>query len=202
MSSVIDYYFAPISGFAYLGEPRLMAIAEQAGVSVRFRPVDIGVVFAASDTTPPVKQSPARLGYRLQDMKRQGERWSLPINPKPKYWPVPPALAGRLILSAEAAGIEPHAVSFALLKAIYAEEKDISNEDTVAAVLANAGLDAGNLLQLATAPKAVAAFEASTQEAVDRGVFGSPTYVLDDEMFFGQDRLGDLAWRLGVEVGF
>ncbi len=199
MSAVIDYYYAPISGFAYLGEPRLMSVAQQAGAKVLFKPVDIGTVFTAAETTPPFKQSPARLAYRLADMKRQAERWGLEINPKPKHWPVPPGLAGRLILSAQSAGVEPHAVSFALLRAIYTQERDISDEASVLATLNEAGLDGVKLLELAKTPEAVTAFEQATKEAIDRGVFGSPTYFLGDEMFFGQDRLSDLAWRLGVE---
>lgn len=200
MSTAIDYYYAPISGYAYLGEPRLIRIAEQAGVPIRFRPVDIGKVFAASETTPPFKQPAARVAYRMADMKRLGERWGLPINPKPKYWPVPSALAGQLVLSAEPLGLDPHTVSFAMLKAIYAEEKDISDPETVVAVLNDAGIDAPALMEAAQQPSAAAKFERCTQEAVERGVFGSPTYFLGDEMFFGQDRLGDLAWRLGVSL--
>jgi len=200
MSIVIDYYYAPISGFAYLGEPRLMTIAQRAGAEVRFKPVDIGAVFAAAETTPPFKQSAARLAYRLTDMKRQAERWGLQINPKPKHWPVPPALAGKLILSAHLVECEPHAVSFALLSAIYTQERDISDEATVLATLNEAGLDGARLLDLARTPEAAVAFEQATQEAINRGVFGSPTYVVNDEMFFGQDRLSDLAWRLGVTL--
>ncbi|MEO0809968.1 MAG: 2-hydroxychromene-2-carboxylate isomerase [Pseudomonadota bacterium] len=200
MSAVIDYYYAPISGFAYLGEPRLMELARQAKATILFKPVDIAAVFAAAETTPPFKQSPARLAYRFADMKRQAERRGLPLNPKPKYWPVPPALAGRIILSAQSAGYEPHIASFSLLSAIYAQDRDISDEATVLAVLNEAGLDGAGLLELAKTPEAEAAFKKITQDAIDRGVFGSPTYFLGDEMFFGQDRLGDLAWRLGVTL--
>ena len=173
-------------------------IAQRANAKVQFKPVDIGAVFAATETTPPFKQSPARLSYRLMDMKRQAERWKLSINPKPKYWPVPPALAGKLILSAQSAGIDAHVVSFALLSAIYTQDRDISDEATVLTTLDAAGLDGSDLMKRANTPEAAIAFDQATKEAIDRGVFGSPTYFLGDEMFFGQDRLDDLAWRLGV----
>lgn len=197
MPAVIRYFYAPISGFAYLGEPRLMEIAERAGATVVFRPMDIAAVFQATETVPPFRQSPARLAYRLHDLAREAERAGLPINPKPAHWPVPAELAGRTILAAEATGVEPHLVSFALLKAIYAQERDIADRETVALVLEECGLDAVGILKRAAEDDMGEAFAASTKEAIESGVFGSPTYVLDGEMFFGQDRLDALEWRLG-----
>lgn len=196
MTAVIDYFYTPISGFAYLGEPRLMEIARNAGATVRFRPMDIAAVFKASGTTPPAAQPPARLAYRLKDLAREAERFGLPIHPKPKHWPVPSAPAGQLILAAEADGIDPHRVSFALLTAIYAEELDISDWTTVHAIVTDLGLDADRLLTRSETPEIEAAFAASTEAAIAAGVFGSPTYFVGDEMFFGQDRLDALAWRL------
>jgi len=194
----IDYYYAPVSGFAYLGEPRLMRIARDAGAHVNFRPVDIGKVFASAGTTPPPKQSPARLAYRFLDLKREADRYGMAMNPKPKFWPAPTELAGRLILAAEAAGHDPHLISFAILKAVYAEERNVADPHMLTEMLTEAGFDAAELLERAHGEEAGAAFEAATQEAIAAGVFGSPTYILDGEMFYGQDRLDALAWRLGV----
>ncbi|MDQ0315755.1 2-hydroxychromene-2-carboxylate isomerase [Amorphus orientalis] len=196
MTAAIDYFYTPISGYAYLGEPRLMEIARTAGARVRFRPMDIAAVFKASGTTPPAAQSPARLAYRLADLAREAKRAGLPITPKPKHWPVPSAPAGQLILAAEADGIDPHRVSFALLKAIYAEERDISDRTTLAAILTDLGLDADRLIARSETPEIEAAFAANTEAAIAAGVFGSPTYVVGEEMFFGQDRLDALAWHL------
>ncbi|MEW5424720.1 2-hydroxychromene-2-carboxylate isomerase [Amorphus sp. 3PC139-8] len=196
MTSVIRYFYTPISGFAYLGEPRLMEIARNAGATVRFRPMDIAAVFKASGTVPPAAQPPARLAYRLVDLAREAKRAGLPIHPKPKHWPVPSAPAGQLILAAEADGIDPHRVSFALLKAIYAEELNISDWTTLHAIVTDLDLDADRLLALAETPEIEAAFSESTEEAIAAGIFGSPTYVVGDELFFGQDRLDALAWHL------
>jgi 2-hydroxychromene-2-carboxylate isomerase len=195
----IDYYYAPISGFAYLGEKRLVEIARRAGASIAFHPVDIVAVFAASETVPPFRQSPARLAYRLHDLKRQADRLGLPINPKPKYWPVPAALPAKLILSAERLGIDPHLISFAMLEAIYAREMDLSDPDTVAGIVRELPVDGDALLAEAATQAADERFSAATQSAIETGVFGSPTYLLDGEVFFGQDRLDMLAWRLGVK---
>lgn len=196
MTVEIRYFYAPISGFAYLGEPRLMEIAEEAGAVVRFRPMDIATVFKAGGTTPPAAQHPARLAYRLHDLAREAARVGLPINPKPRHWPVPCAPAGHLILAAEALGLAPHPVSFALLRATYAEERDISDPATLRDIVTSLDLDAGALTERAAQPDIAAAFAASTNEAIEAGVFGSPSYLVGDEIFFGQDRLGALAWRL------
>lgn len=195
----IDYYYAPISGFAYLGEQRLVALAARAGVPINFYPVDIAAVFAAAETVPPFKQSQGRLAYRFMDLKRQADRLGLPINPKPKYWPVPAALPGKLILSAQTLGIDPHLVSFAMLQAIYAEERDLSDAETVRNIIGTLPLDAEALWAEASTDAAQHRFEQATAAAIKVGVFGSPTYILDGEMFFGQDRLDLLAWRLGLE---
>ncbi|GAB4522690.1 MAG: 2-hydroxychromene-2-carboxylate isomerase [Roseibium sp.] len=194
----IDYYYAPISGFAYLGEKRLVEIARRAGAEIAFHPVDIAAVFEASETVPPFRQSPARLAYRFHDLKRQADRLGLAINPKPKHWPVPAALPAKLILSADRLGIDPHLVSFAMLEAVYAREMDLSDPDTVAGILEELPVDGEALLAEAKTEAAGERFQAATRAAVGAGVFGSPTYVLGGEMFFGQDRLDMLAWRLGV----
>lgn len=194
----ITYYYAPISGFAYLGERRLMEIARRAGAEVAFRPIDIQRIFQAAETVPPGKQPQARLSYRLMDLKRQAERLGLPINPKPKHWPVPAGLAARLIYATGALGQPQHPLSFAILSAVYAGEKDISDPDTLKKILTDLGLDVEAHFEMAETPDIADRFEAGNEAAIAAGVFGSPTYVLDGEMFFGQDRLDLLAWRLGV----
>ena len=194
---IIDYFYVPISGYAYLGEKRLMHIAKAKKASVRFYPIDILKVFEASGTVPPFKQSEARLNYRFSDMQRIAELEGLPINPKPKYWPVPAGLASKLILLVQEMGGDPHSLSFAFLEAVYAKQQDISDLDTVAKILEQFDeIDSKILLQKAQEDSAQDMFDASTQKAIDAKVFGSPTYVFEGELFFGQDRLNLLEYRL------
>ncbi|MCI4666325.1 MAG: 2-hydroxychromene-2-carboxylate isomerase [Neomegalonema sp.] len=197
--ATIDYYYAPISGFAYLGEPRLRAIATAANAEIRYRPVDIARVFAASETTPPFKQSDARLSYRMEDLTRCAARFGLPINPKPTYWPTPTDLACRIIIAVDLTGGDVGRISFAFLRAVWAEERDIASEATASDILSAAGFDALAILGRAAADETRAAAEAYTHDAIAAQVFGSPTYVLDGARFLGQDRLDYLAAALGVE---
>lgn len=196
MTVTIDYFYTPISGYAYLGEPRLRDIASQTGATLRYRPVDITRVFAATETTPPFKQSDARLSYRREDLVRRAEAAGLAINPIPRHWPTDASLGCRLIAAAVIDGDDAGAISFALLAAVWAGERNIADPEQVAAVLKAAGLDAVRLLDRAAAPEAAAAVLANTEAAIAARVFGSPTYVLGNERFWGQDRLDDLAHRL------
>lgn len=197
MATTIDYYYAPISGYAYLAEPRLVDLARRTGAEIRFKPVDIARVFAESETVPPFKQSSARLDYRLMDLQRTADYLQLPINPKPRYWPVPAELAARSIYASIDAGVDPHTISFAMLSAVYAEERDVSDEQVIKDVLDELGVDAGALWQSLWSDRVGDTYRQATREAIEMGVFGSPTFVLEDgEMFFGQDRLDVLEYRL------
>lgn len=196
MTPYIDYFYAPISGYAYLGEPRLVEIAKAHDIKIRFKPIDIAMVFAQSETTAPFKQSQTRLNYRLMDLQRVADKLSLPIHPKPLHWPVPVELAATTIYSAIALGCDPHTVSFAILSAVYAQQANVAEVSTIQAILESLNLDAETILNNRNSCEIQYQYEAATQEAIDLGVFGSPTYVYNRELFFGQDRLQMLSEAL------
>ncbi len=189
----IDYYFAPISGYAYLGENRMREIASAAGAIVKYRPVEIGAVFAASNTTPPFKQAEARLAYRQTDMARWAERYGLPVNLTPKYWPSPDKIAISVIIATDVSGLDAGIAAFALLKGVWEQDRNVADESHVRSMLDEAGLPSAGILKLAAAPEIANLRSAYTQEAIGRGVFGSPTYFVGDQMFWGQDRLDFVA---------
>ncbi len=199
MNKSIDYFYAPISGYAYLGEQKLVAIAAQTDSPVNFKPVNIAQIFARSQTVAPFKQSPSRLNYRFRDMQRIADKLGLAINPKPKHWPVPVDLAATTIYSAADLGIDPHRVSFALLSAVYSEELDISDAGVISGILNKLDLDAEAIVRHRENKIIHSRYEAATDAAIQLGVFGSPTYVVGEEMFFGQDRLDMLADFLRAE---
>lgn len=190
MPGVIDYYFAPISGYAYLGHPKLMEIVAETGATLNVLPVDIGRVFGASETVPPFKQSEVRRTYRAEDIARWGGFLDLPVNPVPTHWPTPVGLACRVILASPS----PADAAFALLKAVWADELDVAAPDDVAQALEAAGLDAA--AHLAAADSAAARAEEVTEAAIAAGVFGSPTYVVNGVRYWGQDRLDFMAAAL------
>jgi len=201
MTAAIDYYFAVISGFAYLGEPELRRIAAAAGATIAYKPVDITAVFAASETTPPARQSQARRAYRDLELSRWAQRRSLPIRLKPKYWPVPTASASRLILAMQKLGLDPGPLSTALLGGVWARDLDISDPAVLRSIVeAVAPAHLGEIMDEAASDDVGSLCDETTREAIARGVFGSPTYIVNGEMFFGQDRLDFVARKLGASA--
>lgn len=189
MTRIIDYYFAPISGYAYLGHRPFLALAAETGAQVRFRPIEIGKVFAATGTTPPAAQSDVRKSYRMQDQARLAAAQELPMQATPAHWPTAPGLACRAIVSAGVLGLDQGAAAFACLRAVWAEDRDIADPDQLAAALDAAGLPAAQVMAEAARPEIARAADECTAAAIAAGVFGSPTYVLGTERFWGQDRL-------------
>ncbi|WP_439123236.1 2-hydroxychromene-2-carboxylate isomerase [Marivita sp.] len=186
---IIDYYFAPMSGYAYLGHAQLLEIASRAGVEIRYHPLDMAKVFAAAGSFPPAKYPAVRQHHRKADMKRWAEVLDLPLNDTPKFWPAPMSLACQVITAARDAGVDQGAVSHAILAAVWVHDLNIADTADITLALDKAGLDAKLLLGTATAPETVAKAEAHTTGAIDLGIFGSPTYCVKDDWFFGQDRL-------------
>jgi len=186
----IDCYFAPQSPWTYLGHARLCAIAEAAKAEVRLRPVDLGTVFPISGGLPLARRAPQRQAYRLVELARFSRHLGVPLNPQPKFFPVAADDAARLIIAVDdqdgtAAALR---LAGAVFAAVWAQQRNIADPAVLAALLAEQELPARRLdhsLSQAVQER----YEAYTQQAVDLGVFGAPSYVIDGEIFWGQDRL-------------
>jgi 2-hydroxychromene-2-carboxylate isomerase len=180
---VVDYYFSPVSPWTYLGHARFAAMAERHGAAINAKPVDYGVIFPVSGGLPLGKRAPQRQAYRLMELARWREHLGLPLTIQPKYFPVDGTQAAHLICGVP--DTKRMAVAGDLLAAVWAREENIAEAGTLAAVAARHGI-----ADLAAAlEKGKAAYAANTQEALARNVFGAPTYVYNDELFWGQDRL-------------
>ena len=200
MPTPIDYYFAPQSPWAYLGHARFTQLARDAGALVRVRPVDIGgQVFPVSGGLPLAKRAPQRQAYRLLELKRYSQHLNLPLNVQPKYFPVAGDDAAKLIIAAEEAGGTDAAMQLSgrILAAVWAEERNIASEATLAELLAECGLPPA-LLEASHSQAVHERYDAYTQQAIAAGVFGAPSFVIDGEIFWGQDRLDFVARRLGL----
>jgi 2-hydroxychromene-2-carboxylate isomerase len=185
----VVHYFSPMSGYAYLGFGALGALADRRRASVDHKPIDVMKLFAAVDAVPPAKQSPARLSHRRIDMARWANRRGLVVQLQPRFWPVDATLASCAIIAAQQTGFGATALAGSILSAVWARDLDISRTDVIAALARENGLDASEILDVAKSPATLARYEANTLEAIGAGVIGSPTYRLDDELYFGQDRL-------------
>lgn len=197
MRRTVDYFFATMSPWAYLGHERFVRIAHSASAEVRVRPMDLGKIFPLSGGLPLGKRAPQRQAYRLVELRRWSEWLGLPLNLHPKHFPVGGDPSARLIsVVAERDGTEAALrLTGAVLAAVWARELDIADAATLAVLLKEGGLDAARLAQ-SQADEGQALADAHTQAAIDAGVFGAPAYVIDGELFWGQDRLDFVERRL------
>ena len=196
MSKTVTYYCALISPFTYLGQPRVMELAKRPGVEIVYKPIDILKVFGALGTLPPVKRHESLKAYRATELKRWSALLDMPLNLQPKHFPTPTDDAGAMVIAARNQGADVGPLVMHMLKGVWAEDADLKNAATLAAMANAAGLDGEALVREAQTPDAQAKFAASTEEALAAGVFGSPTFVVDGEMFWGQDRIEILAQKL------
>ncbi len=188
MSKVIDYYFSPISPWSYMGHARMHAIAKRHGATINVKPADLGAIFSVSGGLPLPKRAPQRQAYRMFELKRWRDYLQIPLTLQPKFFPADSTNASLLIYAAQPEGSERQMqLAGALLKACWAEERNIADLETLRAIAHEQGFDANKLLAALESQKPT--YEAMTKEAIDRQVFGAPTYVYRDEPFWGQDRI-------------
>jgi 2-hydroxychromene-2-carboxylate isomerase len=195
--AVIDYYLFPLSPFCYLAGDRLEAVAARRGARIVYRPFQLFRVFEATGTPPVKDRHVSRQQYRLQDIARVARMEELPVNLQPAHWPTNPAPASAAIVNAQAAGGgDLGGLARGFLRAVWAEDRDIADDAVVRDVLAAHGFEPD--LADRDLLGAMETLERNTEEALRRGVFGAPTYVVGGEVFWGQDRLPHLDAHLAA----
>ena len=182
--ATLEFFYDFVSPYSYLAFTRVEAEAARVGGTVRFRPFLLGGVFNATGNKAPIEVA-AKGPYLAADCSRWARRLGVPLA-WPAKFPVLTVLPLRAAFAAEKAGkLVPF--SAAVYRAYWAEGRDISDAAVVADAATRAGLDGAALV--AEAPNFKDALKAQTQEAVDRGSFGAPTFFVGQEMFIGNDRL-------------
>ncbi|HLL19244.1 MAG TPA: 2-hydroxychromene-2-carboxylate isomerase [Rubrivivax sp.] len=182
---------APQSPWTYLGHERFARMADAAGATVNVMPVDLGgKIFPVSGGLPLGQRAPQRQAYRLVELARFRDALQMPLNIKPRHFPVPGDQAARMIIAVDQAAGSAAAMRFAgaVLAAVWAQERNIDDHVTLVQLLVENALPAF-IADAAKAAEVQVLYESYTQRAIDHGVFGSPSYVIDGEIFWGQDRL-------------
>ena len=200
MNKTIDYYFAPQSPWTYLGHDRFAAMAGASRAAIRVLPADFGKVFAVSGGLPLPKRAPQRQAYRLLELARFRDFLKLPLNVQPCHFPVAADDAARLIVAVNLQDGADAAMrlSGAVFAAVWAQQRDIANTQTLAQLLSECGLPSERLTQ-SRSQTVQDQFDANTQAAIAAGVFGAPSYCIDGEIFWGQDRLDFVEHKLGLD---
>ena len=195
MAKTVDYYLSLVSPWTYLGSKRLKQIVDAKGATLRVKPVSLAMIFPESGGLPLPKRAPQRQAYRLVELERWSKFLNEPIAIHPAHFPADERLAAYCVIATADASEGGEAseacyqLSHAILRAVWAEERNIADEDTLAAILGDCGLDASAILTAAKQPEMEERYKALSKEALEAGVFGSPSYVVEGEIFWGQDRL-------------
>jgi len=193
----IDYYLSLVSPWTYLGHAKLLELSALHQVPIRIVPVKLSQVFPATGGLPLAKRAPARKNYRLTELRRWREQRGIELNLEPRFFPADDVLACRLVTAAYT--IDPQyalRLAGAILKATWAQERNIADERTLLDLITETGSDQNKLIELAKQPEMEDKLNQNTLDAIDRGVFGAPSYIYENELFWGQDRLFFLAQRL------
>jgi carboxymethylenebutenolidase len=197
LSKTIDYYFAAQSPWTYLGHARLAAIASATSAVIRVMPADFGRIFAASGGLPLPKRAPQRQAYRLAELGRFRDALKLPLNVQPRYFPVAADDAARLIVAVELkdGALAAMRISAAVFAAVWVQQRDIASSQTLVELLGECELSSERLQQ-SQSPAVQNQYDANTEAAIGAGVFGAPSYCVNGEIFWGQDRLDFVERRL------
>jgi 2-hydroxychromene-2-carboxylate isomerase len=197
----IDYFDAMSSPWTYLGHKRFEALAQRHGLTIRHKPMDLLKVWSVSGGLPLKQRAQQRQVYRHLELKRWSEILQVPCNLEPAFHPVADRRACYLVIAAMRQGLDWSRLTYAVLSAVWVEDRNIADHATLVAIADETGLD-GKALLASTDDEAVKAeYEANTEEAIRIGVFGAPAYVYEGELFWGQDRLLMLDWRLSQKSG-
>ena len=195
----IDYFFATLSPYCYLAGLRLEEVAAKHGATINYKPFDIIAAFSRTGGTPPKDRHPSRQEYRAQELPRQAKKLGMKFNLQPAHWPTNGAPAAYAFIAAQnAGGGHLGKLAHAIFRSVWADEKDIAQDDVIRACLEEGGFDPG----LADSGLLIGAetYAANLEEAVERGVFGAPFYFVDDQRFWGQDRIADIDLYLSGDL--
>ena len=197
MSKTIEFYFDFGSPTAYLAFYRLRELAEQYGAEIDYRPVLLGGLFKATGNNSPITV-PAKGSYMMsQDLPRFSQRYGVPLNPNP-FFPINTLLLMRGAIAAQTlACFDTYAD--AAYRAIWQDAKNMGDPQVIHEVLDAADLPTLELLSKAQDPEIKTALIEATHAAVARGLFGAPTMFIDDQMYFGQDRLDFIEQQLATQ---
>ncbi|MFW7345491.1 MAG: 2-hydroxychromene-2-carboxylate isomerase [Pigmentiphaga sp.] len=185
----LTFYFSLLSPWVYLAGPRLHELAAETGTHIVYRPIDLLRVFRETGGAPLAGLHPSRRAYRGVERTRWARHLGMPINDQPRHHPVDESLAACSVLAAERAGLPVWPLAQAILAGVWVRDLDISDPETLVRIADEAGYPGRALVAEGGGPSCRGLFEDHTREALANGIFGVPSFVIDGELFFGQDRL-------------
>jgi 2-hydroxychromene-2-carboxylate isomerase len=193
MARQIDYYFSVQSPWAYIGHALFQDLANAHQLKVNYKPVLLVNLFSETGGLPLAQRHPARQRYRLMEIQRWRDKRGLSFHIKPEHWPFNTKLADGAVVAAIEAGHNPEPFLRRAFIGVWEQQADLGDPSTVARLADEAGLPGAKLVERASSEAVAAIYEQNRQDAIAADVFGSPAWVLDGEVFWGQDRIELLA---------
>ena len=194
MTKTVEFFYDFGSPTVYLAATQLPAIAAAVGATIDWRPMLLGGVFKSTGNQSPVVV-PAKAAYMNNDLERFAKRYGVPFRFNP-HFPINTLALMRGAVAYQNDGVVSSTYRDAIFMAIWVEARNLNEPDVIGQVLSDAGLDPAELMNRIGQQTVKDQLIANTEEAVNRGVFGAPTFFVGEQMFFGQDRLDFVAEAL------
>jgi 2-hydroxychromene-2-carboxylate isomerase len=193
MTRQVDYYFSLQSPWAYIGHKSFREVAHTYDLKVNHKPVVLVDLFSETGGLPLMKRHPVRQRYRLVELQRWRDKRGLNFHLEPANWPFSARLADGLVIAAIETGHDPDAFLRQAFAAVWEGQLNLADSATLVKLADESGLPGQQLIERSASDEISAVYEQNRQEALAADVFGSPAYVLDGEVFWGQDRIELLA---------
>ncbi len=193
MTRAIDYYFSLQSPWAYIGHEPFRELVDAHGLRLTYKPVHLVDLFSETGGLPLAKRHPVRQRYRLVELQRWRDKRGLDFHIHPKHWPFNARLADGVVIALVEAGHDPERFLRLAYPAVWEAQRDLADAAVLAAIADAAGFAGKQLVARAASEAVGAIYQQHRLDAMSADVFGSPAYVLDGEVFWGQDRIELLA---------
>jgi 2-hydroxychromene-2-carboxylate isomerase len=193
MPRQIDYYFSISSPWAYIGHKLFREVVATYGLEVNHKPVVLVDLFSETGGLPLVKRHPVRQRYRMLELQRWRDKRGLNFHFQPKHVPLNARLADGLVIAAIEAGHDPDPLLRRAFAGVWEDELNLADAATLVRLADTSGLPGQALVERSATEEISQKYEQNRQDALSVDVFGSPAYVLDGEVFWGQDRIELLA---------
>jgi len=193
MPRQVDYYFSFQSPWAYIGHHLFQQIAKAHDLKINYKPVVLVDLFSETGGLPLMKRHPVRQRYRMVELQRWRDKRGLKFHLQPANWPFNARLADGVVIAAVEGGLDPEAYARRAFAAVWEDQINLTDAVTLTKLADEAGLPGKQLVERSSSEEISAIYEQNRQDALAADVFGSPVYVLDGEVFWGQDRIELLA---------
>ena len=186
----VDYFMSHGSPWTFLGHNRLNKIVKKFNVQLNMYPVNYGEIFPISGGLPVSKRPLQRQKIRLQELRRWAEFLNIDLIPEPKFFPSKSLLPSLLIIAAKIKKTnKDFELASSIMNALWVKELNIDEENSLKNIMDNLELDSEDLLSFAKSQECESIFKEYTKIAIEKNVFGAPTFIIDDQIYWGQDRL-------------